>query len=279
VNSCWFITGVGSGLGRATAAAALARGDTVAGLLRDPNAAAAFEALAPGRALPYVADVRNRDAVFEAVAQVEGRTRGIDILVNNAGRVLESLVEDAEPGAVRELFEVNLLGTINCIQALLPHFRVRRRGRIVNISSGGGIVGVPAIGLYCASKFAVEGLSEALAQEVKPFGIGVTIVEPGAFRTNLLTHSRTVIASRIADYDASVGAFRAWLGTMGGRERGDPARLAEAMLALADSPTPPMRLPLGDDAIGMVEQKAASLLADVGNWRSVGTGLGFSDGV
>lgn len=275
MTKTWFITGVGSGLGKATAAAALARGDTVFGLLRDRAAGEAFEASAPGRAVACIADVSDRAAVFAAVEAAEARSGGIDVLVNNAGRVLESFIEEADPQAARDLFEVNLLGPLNCIQAALPHMRGRRRGRIINVSSGGGIVGVPSVGVYSASKFALEGLSEALAAEVGGLGIHVTIVEPGAFRTNLLVTSRTVIASAIPDYEATVGRFRARLSGMGGAEPGDPAKLAQAMLALADADAPPMRLALGDDAIRMVEQKANAMLADIEAWRPLGSGLAF----
>lgn len=274
MTKTWFITGVGSGLGKAIAAAALARGDGVFGLLRDRAAGDAFETSAPGRAVACIADVSDRAAVFAAVAAAE-TGGGIDILVNNAGRVLESFVEEADPQAARDLFEVNLLGPLNCIQAVLPHMRARRRGRIINISSGGGIVGVPSVGVYSASKFALEGLSEALAAEVGGLGIKVTIVEPGAFRTNLLVTSRTVIASAIPDYEATAGRFRARLSGMGGAEPGDPDKLAQAMLSLADAEAPPMRLALGDDAIKMVEQKADRMLAEIEAWRALGSGLAF----
>lgn len=271
----WLITGIGSGLGKATAAAAVARGDQVVGLLRDPDVAAAFEALAPGRAHGLRVDITDRDAVFAAVEQAEARTGGIDVLVNNAGQVLEAYVEEAQPDAVRALFEVNLLGPLALIQAALPHMRRRRAGRILNISSGGGIVGVPAVGLYSASKFALEGLSEALAQEVRPLGIAVTIVEPGSFRTNLLGSGRTSVAPAIADYAASAGAFRARLVAQHGSEPGDPARFGEAMMAVADSDDPPLRVALGDDAIAMALGKSASIKADVERWKSIGSGLGF----
>lgn len=272
----WLITGTASGLGRATAEAALARGDSVAGIMRKPEAAEAFEALAPGRAHALLADVRDRDAIFAAVANALDRMGGLDIVVNNAGQVLESYVEEARPDAIRALFDVNLIGPLNVIQAVLPHFRARRHGLIANISSGGGISGVPVVGLYSASKFALEGMSEALAGEVGPLGIHVTIVEPGAFRTNLLP-SRSAIGTEIPDYEQAVGAFRERLMGMGGRERGDPARLAQAMLALADSDQPPLRLVLGNDAIAMALGKADSIRADVEAWRSVGSDLDHVD--
>lgn len=268
----WLITGTGSGLGEAMAKAALARGDTVTGIMRKPDAAAPFAALAPGRAHALIADMGDRDAVQAAARTAIERMGGLDIVVNNAGQVLEAYVEEADADAVRALFEVNLIGPMHLIQAVLPHFRAARRGRIVNISSGGGIVGVPGVGLYSASKFALEGMSEALAAEVGPLGIDVTIVEPGAFRTNLLA-SRTEIATAIADYADGAGKVRRHIVQGGGNERGDPARLAEAMLQLADAARPPLRLPLGDDAIAMALGKSASIAADVEAWRDVGSGL------
>lgn len=269
----WLITGIGSGLGKATAQAALARGDKVAGIVRRPEAAAEFEALAPGRAFAFLADVSDRDAVVAAVGQAWEALRGLDLVINNAGQVLEAYVEEAEAAAIRSLFDVNLIGPLSVIQAVLPYFRKVRCGRIINISSGGGIVGVPAVGLYSASKFALEGLSEALAQEVAPFGIHVTIVEPGAFRTNLLVKGRTTIESKIPEYEQALGAFRQGLVSMGGHEPGDPAKLAQAMLILADAEKPPLRLPLGDDAIRMALGKAKSIQQDIESWRAVGSGL------
>ena len=271
----WLITGIGSGLGRATAEAALARGDTVAGIVRRTEAAEEFQALAPGRAFAFLADVRDREAVFAAVERAWETLGGLDLVVNNAGQVLESYVEEAQPDAIRALFDVNLIGPLSVIQAVLPHFRKAGRGHVVNISSAGGIVGVPAIGLYSATKFALEGMSEALAQEVRPFGLHVTIVEPGSFRTNLLVKGRTAIASAIPEYEEALGAFRQRITQRGGQEPGDPTKLAQAMLVLADAEDPPLRLALGDDAIRMALGKAEAIRQDIENWRAVGSGLAY----
>jgi NAD(P)-dependent dehydrogenase (short-subunit alcohol dehydrogenase family) len=269
----WLITGIGSGLGRALAAAAIARGDHVVGILRNAEAGRAFEASAPDRAFAVIADVSDRAAMFAAVATAEARLGTIDILVNNAGNVLESYVEEVDPDAVRAVFEVNLLGALHLIQAVLPAMRARGQGHIVNISSGGGIVGVPWVGLYSASKFALEGMSEALAAEVTALGIAVTIVEPGAFRTNLLLREHPKSVSAIADYERSAGKMRSRLGTMGGTEPGDPAKFAQAMLHLADAADPPLRIALGDDAIMMALGKADAIRRDVEAWREIGSGL------
>jgi NAD(P)-dependent dehydrogenase (short-subunit alcohol dehydrogenase family) len=275
MTKIWLITGVGSGLGQAMASAALRRGDTVLGIVRKAEAARAFEASVPGRAHAIVADVIDRTLLFKLIEEAIARVGTIDIVVNNVGQVLDSYVEEGEPDAVRALFEVNFIGALNVIQAVLPHFRQRGEGRIFNISSGGGIAAVPSLGFYCATKFALEGLSEALRAEVGPLGIAVTIVEPGAFRTNLLIHSKTSIDREIPDYERSVGKIRRQLDALGGQEPGDPEKLALAMLVLADAEAPPMRAAFGDDAIGMALGKADSIRSDVEAWRSVGSGLAF----
>ncbi|MDB5714444.1 MAG: family NAD(P)-dependent oxidoreductase [Sphingomonadales bacterium] len=274
----WFITGIGSGLGQALAAAAIARGDCVVGVLRNAEAGRAFEASATGRAIAIIADVSDRAAMFAAVATAETRMGGVDILVNNAGNALESYVEETDPQAARALFEVNLLGPLHVIQAALPAMRARGKGHIINLSSGGGIVGVPWIGLYSASKFALEGMSEALAGEVGPLGIKVTIVEPGAFRTNLLVRDHVKSMSAIPDYERSAGAIRERISTMGGTEPGDPAQFAQAMLKLADAANPPMRVAMGDDAIAMALGKADAIRRDIEAWRSNGSNLSHQNG-
>jgi len=272
----WLITGAGTGLGRALAEAALQRGDLVAALIRKQAARESLMALAPGRALAIDADVTDAACVAEAVQAAHAHMGGIDVLVNNAGQVLETTIEEADPGQVRRLFDVNFQGPINLIQAVLPAMRAKGAGRIVNISSGGGMVGLPAIGIYCASKFALEGLSEALAGEVAPFGIKVTIVEPGSFRTNLLIGSITNVPTRIPAYEESCGAWRRTLASMAGREPNDPARGAQALLLLADSPNPPLRLPLGKDAFAMVDGKLDQVRRDIEPWRAIGQDTAFS---
>lgn len=274
----WLITGAGSGLGKATAEAALARGDRVTGTFRDAEGARAFEESFPGRAVGRVVDVTDRDGVFAAVEATQAE-HPLDILVNNAGQVLESYVEEAPPEAVRALFDVNLMGPLAFVQAVLPAMRARGAGRIVNMSSGGGILGVPAVGLYSASKFALEGMSEALAQEVGPLGIGVTIVEPGAFRTNLLGRNRTGVPTAIADYEKSAAALRSRIVGSHGQEPGDPAKFGQAMLAVVDADPAPLRVALGDEGIAMALAKAKAIERDVAAWRDVGSNLSFEGAV
>lgn len=271
----WLISGVGSGLGRAIAAVALACGDRVGGIVRSGDGARAFDAIAPGRSLGIVADVAGPDAGVAAVRACREAFGLVDILVNNAGRVLEATVEEVEPEAALALLQVNLLGALRLTQAVLPDMRARRCGRILNISSGGGMVGLPALGLYCASKFALEGLSEALAAEVEGLGIHVTIVEPGSFRTGLLVNGTSRVPTVIADYEEACGAWRRRLGKMAGAEPNDPARLADAIIRLVDHPQPPRRLPLGADAIAMIETKLADIARDIAPWRALGQDMGF----
>lgn len=273
----WVITGIGSGLGKAMANAALARGDRVTGLLRRADAAEAFAASVPGRSMAHVVDVTDRDGVFAAIAAAE-QSAPIDILINNAGNSFEGWIEEADPADVRALFESNVVAPLHLIQAVLPGMRARRRGHIVNISSGGGILGVPWCGPYSATKFALEGLSEALAQEVKAFGIHVTIVEPGGFRTNLLVREHPKRMDGIADYEQSgaVG-YRDMISVMGGKEQGDPEKFAAAMMVVVDAKTPPLRVALGDDAIAMAGTKARQLTQDIEAWRAVGSGLSYAE--
>jgi NAD(P)-dependent dehydrogenase (short-subunit alcohol dehydrogenase family) len=271
----WLITGAGSGLGKAIAQAALERGDRVVGTIRDPVAARSFRALNADRAFAIQLDITDRAKVFAAVAEAEQVSGGIDILVNNAGQVLEAYVEDAPPELVRGLFEVNLIAPLSFVQAVLPYMRKRRSGRILNISSGGGIIGVPSVGLYSASKFALEGMSEALAAEVGPLGIDVTIIEPGAFRTNLLIKGRTSVPSSHTDYEASAQKTRSRIIASQGREPGDPNKLARAVMIVADAENPPMRVALGDDAIAMALGKCVSIRRDIDAWREVGTRLEY----
>jgi NAD(P)-dependent dehydrogenase (short-subunit alcohol dehydrogenase family) len=274
----WLITGAGSGFGRAIAEAALARGDLVVGTHRTDAACRAFAALAPGRAFGRELDVTDMAAIPALIAAAEADTGGIDILVNNAGYGLVSGVEEASPAEIRAQFEVNLFGALAVLQAVLPGMRQRRAGRILAISSVSGMVGWPSLGIYSASKFALEGVCETLAQEVAPLGILVTLVEPGGFRTDFATRSRRRSARQIADYDATVGACRTLLADHGGQEFGDPAKAAQAILTIADHPAPPLRLLLGPDAVRYAREKLARQQADIAAWLELSLSTDFDAG-
>lgn len=265
----WIITGVSSGLGRALAAAAIARGDTVVGTVRTETARADFAALSPERAIGILLDVTDEKGVHAAISEAEALTGGIDILVNNAGYGLVGGVEEASLEEIRAQFDVNVFGAIAVMQAALPYMRKRRAGRIINITSVSGLVGWPSLGIYTASKFALEGLSETLAMEIEPLGIKLTMIEPGGFRTDFATRSRAVTVRTLSDYDATVGQSRNILANHAGHEAGDPAKAALAILAVADSPVPPRRLLLGSDALQYIRSKLEAQQAEIEAWLPV----------
>ena len=228
--SNWLITGVSSGFGRALAEAVVKKGGSVAGTVRKDKDKSAFEAIAPGRAFAILLDVTDEKAVHRGVKEAEQKLDGIDVLVNNAGYGFEGALEEASLADFRAQFDVNVFGAVAMMQAVLPLMRARRRGHIVNISSIGGLAAFPGIGAYHGSKFALEGISESLAKEVKHLGIKVTIVEPGGFRTDWAGRSMQHIEHTIADYEPSAGTFRRSLAERDGRQAGDPRKAAEAII-------------------------------------------------
>jgi len=263
------ITGVSSGFGRALAEAALARGDTVVGTVRSEAARNAFEALKPGRAFGRVLDVTDFAAIPAVAAGIEDRVGAIDVLVNNAGYGFEGILEESTIDEVKHQFEVNVFGAVAMIQAVLPFMRKRRAGRILNITSMGGYLTFPGIGVYNGSKFALEGISEALAKEVKDLGIHVTAVAPGGFRTDWAGRSMIRKERSIADYDAVFDPVRKRRQEMSGRQVGDPKKAAAAMLTLIDAENPPMHLLLGSDANRMVREKLDLLKSEFDAWEKL----------
>ncbi len=273
----WCVSGAGSGLGLALVKAAAEHGDSVAALVRRRESVEQINALGQKNVVPIVIDMLDRAALPDAVRACEAAIGPIDVLVNNAGKVLETTIEEADPVAIEALFAINVFAPIDLIRVVLPSMRARGTGRIINISSGGGFVGLPALGIYCATKFALEGMSEALAGELGGLGIHVTIVEPGSFRTDLLARNTQNIPTSFADYEKTCGDWRRRLQGMSGHEPNNPELFAQAMLKLVDHPRPPLRLPLGDDAINMVEEKLVAIATDIAPWRSVGGGLAFTN--
>jgi NAD(P)-dependent dehydrogenase (short-subunit alcohol dehydrogenase family) len=274
-HKTFLITGVSTGLGRALAEAALADGHRVAGTLRNEPARAAFEALRPGRSFGLRLDVTDEEAVPQVVARVEAEAGPIDVLVNNAGYGLEGLVEESTMADLRRQFEVNVFGAVAMLKAVLPYMRQRRRGHIVNITSMGGLVTFPGVGFYNGSKFALEGITEALRQEVAPLGIAVTAVEPGRFRTDWAGRSMVRAPRSIADYDASFDPIRASRAEGSGRQPGDPHKAARAILALVASGKPPGHLILGPDALRLVRGKLDALQAELAAWETVSLSTDF----
>lgn len=275
MTKTWMITGVSGGLGREIARAALERGDVVVGAMRRPEAVAAFEALAPGRAHGVVMDVTDTAAVAAAVAKAEGVTGTIDVLVNNAGYGLVGAVEEASLDEIRAQFEVNVFGPLAVLKAVLPAMRARRAGRIINITSVSGLAVWAGTGVYCASKWALEGLTQTLAQEVAELGIRVVNVAPGGLRTDFATGSKVIVADKLSDYDGLARDAERIMADHAGQEPGDPAKAARAILIIADAEAPPMHLLLGEDALKYAGYAAQGLAADIEAWKTLSLSTGF----
>lgn len=265
----FLITGVSSGFGRALAEAALRDGHVVAGTVRTARDRETFEALGE-RAHAVILDVTDTARVAPVVvAGIEERVGAIDVLVNNAGYGHEGILEESSIDDLRRQFEVNVFGAVAMIQAVLPAMRRRRAGHIVNITSMGGIITFPGLSFYHGSKFALEGISGALGKEVRDLGIRVTAIEPGGFRTDWAGRSMVRAERSIADYDAIFEPVRKRRMDMSGRQVGDPAKAAQAMLKVVMSDHPPANLLLGSDAVRLVEEQMTARQADFEAWKTV----------
>ncbi len=268
-NKLLLITGVSSGFGRALAQQALADGHRVVGTVRNAQAAEAFAAMCPARAHARILDVTQFDAIDGVVADIEANVGAVDVLVNNAGYGHEGILEESPLSDMRRQFDVNVFGPVAMMKAVLPFMRARRRGHIVNITSMGGYITMPGIAYYCGSKFALEGISDTLAREVRPFGIAVTAIAPGSFRTDWAGRSMQRSARSIADYDALFDPVRKAREDKSGKQPGDPARAARAILAVIEADAPPTHLLLGSDALQLVRGKLADLGRDLDAWEEV----------
>ena len=266
----WFITGCSTGLGRALAAAVLQAGHNAVLTARKPESLDDLVRDFSDTALVLPLDVRDHDQVVAAVRAGEERFGALDVLVNNAGYGYRSALEEGDPDEVAQLFATNFFGAVDVIQQVLPGMRSRGAGTIVNLSSIAGRVSQPGSGYYSATKFALEGASDALAKEVGPLGIRVIIVEPGGFRTDFAGRSLTQSAQPIGDYADTAGKRRKENDTIDGRQPGDPAKAAQAILQAVASDEPPLRLLLGSDALRRAE-------AELDAWREVTTGTDFTE--
>ncbi|MEV0720741.1 oxidoreductase [Asanoa sp. NPDC050611] len=273
----WLITGAGSGLGQAIAAAAAEAGHVVVATSRRVEALASLTAAHPDRVEAVALDVTDATRAAAVVADVEARYGRIDVLVNNAGRGQVGAAEETTEAELRSLFEVHVFGPAALVRAVLPGMRARRSGTIVQMSSYGGAVGNAGFSAYCATKFALEGYSEALAAEVAPLGIRVLIVEPGNFRTGLLG-PRMVDSEPIPEYASTVGTTRAFLAASHGTQAGDPARAATAILGAVAAEKPPLRLPLGADAVDGILAHLASVTDELRAWAPVARDTSYADG-
>jgi NAD(P)-dependent dehydrogenase (short-subunit alcohol dehydrogenase family) len=269
----WFITGISRGFGRALAEALMARGDAVIGTTRD---GALNIPRGKGRLDVLALDVTDPQAVEKTVAAAFRLHGRIDVIVNNAGYGLLASVEEATDDQIEQVFAVNFHGTRRVIQAALPHLRAQRSGHIVNITSMAAVAPNPGSGYYAAAKMAVEGLSQALAREVAPLGIRVTLVEPSAFRTDFLSeHSIRRTATRLQDYAATAGAAHERLAAMAGKQPGDPARAAAGIIQAVDSPNPPLHLVLGSDAYHRTRQMLDTFSAELEAWKAISVGADY----
>ncbi len=273
----WLITGVGSGLGAALAKAVLARGDTIAGTARNGPALADFEGLAPGRAFGFELDLRDEQNISEVANAAEVKLGGLDVLVNNAGYGLVCAIEEASAAEVFDQFQVNVFGQLAMIRAVLPFMRARRAGHIVNVTSVSGLATWAGTGIYCASKFAFEAIGQCLAQEVAEFGINVTNVEPGGMRTDYAGRSLVLSQNTIADYDGTARQAKLILADHAGKESGDPARVADAILKIVDSNEPPLHLLLGADALHYTERQFDSIREQIEKWKAVTLSTAFPE--
>ncbi|MFJ3261705.1 oxidoreductase [Pseudomonas sp. NPDC086581] len=262
------ITGANSGFGLALAREALSVGHRVVGTVRTEQARADLEALAPGQCFGRLLDVTAFDAIPGVVEEIEASVGPLDVLVNSAGYGHEGILEESPLDAMRRQFEVNVVGAVAMIQAVLPHMRERRRGHILNITSMGGYITMPGIAYYCGSKFALEGISDALGKEVEGFGIAVTAVAPGSFRTDWAGRSMVRSPRSIADYDALFDPLRQARQEKSGKQLGDPQKAAQAMLAAIGASVPPRHLLLGSDALGLVRQKLSALQDEITQWEA-----------
>jgi NAD(P)-dependent dehydrogenase (short-subunit alcohol dehydrogenase family) len=277
MNKVWLVTGASSGFGRAITEAAVAAGDIVVAAARRTALLDDLVAAHPDQveALPFdVTDIAGVQAAVDGVAARHGR---IDVLVNNAGRGMVGAVEDTTDAELRDLMDLHFFGPAALTRAALPHMRRRGSGAVVQLTSMGGRLAFAGVGAYCATKFALEGLSEALAAEVAPHGIRVLIVEPGAFRTGFADTAVLQQSAALGAYQNTVGPFLSGMRDRSGQEPGDPARAAAAVLTTLDADEPPLRLPLGNDAADAITDHLDGARAELRTWEKLIRSTDFDD--
>jgi NAD(P)-dependent dehydrogenase (short-subunit alcohol dehydrogenase family) len=276
MQKVWMITGASRGFGAEIAKAVAAAGDPLVATARDPRQLGYLES---GKDILTAAmDVTDEPQVQATVRSALGRFGRIDVLVNNAGYGLLGAIEEGSAAEVEKVYRTNVFGLLSVTRAVLPGMRRRRSGHIINVSSMGGYRASPGWGLYCSTKFAVEALTEALHGELAPLGIHATVVEPGAFRTDFLDPTSLArTATRISDYDATVGKTHEFADTRNHLQAGDPAKLAQAILQLANSAEPPLRLPLGTDAVQRIADKNAFVEQETAKWRALSLSTDFEE--
>jgi NADP-dependent 3-hydroxy acid dehydrogenase YdfG len=274
----WLITGASSGFGRLLAEYLMTLGAKVVATARDVEKLQDMVKHHAGNVITLKLDVTKQHSIDEAVADALARVGHIDVLVNNAGYGVTGAVEEVSEAEYMPMFNTNLFGLINLTKALLPQFRERRSGTIVNLSSIGGLIGGPGWGYYNATKFAVEGLSQALRAEVEPLGIRVMVIEPGPFRTDFLGRSGVEAKQRIPDYEPTVGKTREYFNTQAGKQPGDPQRGVEAIVAAVSDPNPPQNLLLGKIALTRFRKRLEDWKTELDRWEATTLGADFPEG-
>lgn len=272
------VTGASTGLGRAMAQAALDAGHTVVGTVRRQADAEAFEALAPGRSVARILDVTDDDAVLRTVDEIEDAVGPVDVAIANAGYGHEGIFEESTMADLRRQFEVNVYGTVAFVKAVLPHMRARRRGHILGVTSMAGLITVPGTSFYQGSKYAVEGILETVGKEVAPFGIHVTAVAPGSFRTDWAGRSMVRAERSVPDYDQVMTPVRERRLAADGRQLGNPRAAGEAVLKIVGVPNPPAHLVLGSDALRLVTNGRAAVDQEIQQWAELSRTTDFPDG-
>ena len=270
----WFITGTSSGFGRSIAEEVIRRGERVVATARDPRSLSELVALAPERVLSLALDVTKPAEIQSAVQAAREHFQTIDVLVNNAGFSMVGAVEETSDAELRNALETMFFGPVSLTRALLPHWRERGTGTVVQITSVGGLTTAPGFGPYCAAKHALEAISESLAAEVEPLGIRVLIVEPGAFRTSLFGSAFRSMPPLDA-YAPTVGGTRAYAESEAGKQLGDPDKAARAIVDAVSEGAPTLRLPLGADAVAGIRGKLARVSADVDQTEAIAKATAF----
>ncbi|MBI4784855.1 MAG: SDR family NAD(P)-dependent oxidoreductase [Oscillatoriophycideae cyanobacterium NC_groundwater_1537_Pr4_S-0.65um_50_18] len=276
-DKVWLITGSSTGLGRALAQAVLERGYHLVATARQPEQLQELSDRYPDRVTTITLDVTNAQSIQQAVEAALNAYNRIDVLVNNAGYGTVGAIEEVNDDDIRQQFDTNLFGAINVTRAILPTLREQRSGHILNISSANGISAFAGVGIYSATKFALEAISEALAQEVKPLGIKVTIIEPGSSRTNFSSRALSTLSHQINDYAQTSGKIVQRLQERDGKQPNDPAKAAAAMIQVVESDNPPLRLALGEDSVNLITQKLESMKAELEAWKDVSMNTAFEE--
>ena len=273
----WFITGASRGFGALLTKEALAAGDAVVATARNPETVTDAIGNHPNL-LAVALDVTNEEQAKQAADAAVAHFGKIDILINNAGYGLLGAVEEATAAEIEKMYATNVFGLLKVTRAVLPQMRKQRSGHVLNISSIGGYIGYPGWGVYCSTKFAVEGLTESMAVELEPFGIKVTVVEPGFFRTDFLhDNSLAVSPASIPDYVGTpAGNMRDFAAAANHAQPGDPTKFAAGMLALVNAEKPPLRMPFGSDTVSVLETKNATVAAELETWRDLALSTDFA---